>query len=49
MIEDEMGQVYHEEVEIADVINKYYNGLFTSIPQERDDILNQALSPIITT
>lgn len=48
IIEDETWHSFHKEAEISDVINKYYQSLFTSVAQDREEIVNQALSLVIT-
>lgn len=50
VIEDEEGKTVYTEHEIGRVIAKYFNKLYTSKgSRNRDDIIAQALHPIITT
>ena len=48
VLENEEGGLVYKEEEIVNVIGGYFNNLFTSTPGEREEIVNQALSPIIS-
>lgn len=48
VLEDETGQAHVEEGKIADVICKYYEKLFTSVPFDGSSIVDKALSQCVT-
>lgn len=48
VIEDESGQMVHKEEEIVQVIDAYFEKLFTTPPGERGETVRFALRPIIT-
>ena len=48
VIEREDGQMVHKEEEIVQVIGDYFQKMFSSLPGEREDIVNRALQPLLT-
>lgn len=49
VIEDEHGLMVHKEEEIVQVIDAYFEKIFTTSPGERSATVRQALRPIVST